>query len=127
MLSKNGLLGLKETSVWLMNGETFPEVLGDSAFIINALSVDPVEKGLLPDNKRFDGLKAAIDVRYNPPETPFLKLASANKGCRTVNGLDMLLGQGTATFEIFTGLKAPLQVMKDALQKQLAGKPGENE
>lgn len=127
MLSKNGLLSLKETSVWLLNGDTFPEVLRDSAFIINTLSVDPVEKGLLPANKRYDGLKAAIDVRYSPPKTPFLKWASsANKGCRTVNGLDMLLGQGTATFEIFTGLKAPFQIMKEALQKQLAGKPGEN-
>jgi shikimate 5-dehydrogenase len=39
----------------------------------------------------------------------------------------MLLGQGVETFEILTGQKAPLEVMKDALTNLLTGKPGEDE
>jgi len=56
-------------------------------------------------------------LAFSPAETPFLHGAKA-AGCRSINGLDMLLGQGARAFELFTGLKkAPLKVMKDALLK----------
>ncbi len=115
LLCKNGLLGAEKTSVWQLNNLS-PEAFANCSFIINSLSVDPVEMNLLPAGGRFDSLKAAIDLRYSPPELSFLKWASA-KGCTAVNGLDMLLGQGAEAFELFTGQKAPLRVMKNALQK----------
>lgn len=127
LLHKNGLLDLKKTSQWPLDKKTFPEAMQNSAFMINTLSIDPIEKGLLPENEKFSYLKAAVDLRYNPPEIPFLQWASAKNGCTAINGLDMLLGQGVESFKILTGQKAPLQVMKDALAKNLAGQQGESE
>lgn len=115
LLYKNGLLSAEQTSSRQLNNLS-PEALANCSVIINSLSVDPFEINLLPNDGRFDSLKVAIDLRYNPPESPFLKWASA-KGCTAVNGLDMLLGQGAKAFEMFTGQKAPLRVMKNALQK----------
>lgn len=56
------------------------------------------------------------DLVYNPSETPLLK-AVKKRGCRTMNGLGMLLHQGTLSFEIWTGMKAPIEVMRKALEE----------
>lgn len=58
------------------------------------------------------------DLIYHPSKTAFLKTAAA-KGHRTSNGLGMLLYQGTAAFEHWTGQKAPVAVMRAALLKAL--------
>jgi shikimate dehydrogenase len=58
------------------------------------------------------------DLIYNPKETKLLKLAREN-GARASNGLGMLLHQGMISFEIWTGLKAPKEVMQKALDEAL--------
>ena len=58
------------------------------------------------------------DLVYNPPETPFLKAARARKAKRLA-GLGMLLFQGVIAFEIWTGKKAPVSLMKSALMRQI--------
>ncbi|MDP8263057.1 MAG: shikimate dehydrogenase [Candidatus Ancaeobacter aquaticus] len=55
------------------------------------------------------------DLIYNPSETRLLKSAK-KKGCITVNGMGMLLNQGCEAFEIWTGKKAPVTIMKKALK-----------
>ncbi len=47
-------------------------------------------------------------------ETPLLKAAS-EKGCKTLNGLGMLLHQGVLAFEIWTGIKPPVEIMRNAI------------
>jgi shikimate dehydrogenase len=54
------------------------------------------------------------DLIYNPAETKLLGLAK-NKAAGISNGLGMLLYQGALSFEIWTGLKAPELVMRQAL------------
>jgi shikimate dehydrogenase len=54
------------------------------------------------------------EMIYNPPETPFLK-AARKEGLRSANGLGMLLHQGAAAFEIWTGRPAPVEVMRKGL------------
>ncbi|HTZ10889.1 MAG TPA: shikimate dehydrogenase [Candidatus Margulisiibacteriota bacterium] len=51
------------------------------------------------------------DLIYNPPETKLLQLAKA-KGCRYVNGLELLLYQGASSFKHFTGKEADLEILK---------------
>lgn len=48
-------------------------------------------------------------------ETPFIKEA-AKRGCRTFDGLGMLLWQGVIAFELWTGKKPPQEVMRAALR-----------
>jgi shikimate dehydrogenase len=56
------------------------------------------------------------DVVPNPPETRLIQTARA-RGLKTLNGLAMLVYQGAIGFEMWTGLPAPEQAMKDALSK----------
>lgn len=51
------------------------------------------------------------DVIYNPMETKLLKMAKAH-GCKTFNGLYMLLYQGAEAFKIWTGQNMPVKEIK---------------
>ncbi len=64
------------------------------------------------------GSKFFMDLIYNPALTPFLK-AAKKKGHRTLNGLGMLLYQGARALEYWTGRKAPVGVMRQALLQAL--------
>ena len=55
-----------------------------------------------------------FDLVYNPIETRLLRLAR-RRGCRTVPGWQMPVEQGASQFEIWTGLRAPLAVMRRAV------------
>jgi 3-dehydroquinate dehydratase/shikimate dehydrogenase len=52
-----------------------------------------------------------FDMVYDPLETRFLREAQA-AGCTIIDGLEMLLAQAAAQFETWTGLEAPLAVLK---------------
>lgn len=63
---------------------------------------------------------AVYDMIYRPAETPLLKAAKA-AGCRTANGLGMLLYQGAKALEIWSGRSAPIDAMRRALEKNVYG------
>ena len=91
--------------------------------VLNATSL-----GLKPDDELpFDAktfslsqAAAAYDMIYRPAETPFLQVAT-NAGCRVANGLGMLLYQGARALELWTDRKAPIEVMREALRKNIYG------
>ena len=58
-----------------------------------------------------------MDMIFNPPLTPLLRDARA-RGCSVLNGLSMLLYQGTLALELWTGQSAPEEVMRAALGLQ---------
>ena len=55
------------------------------------------------------------DLVYRPGGTPW-SAAAAARGARTVDGLGMLLHQGAAAFERWTGTPAPIDVMRTVLR-----------
>ena len=59
-----------------------------------------------------------MDIVYNPLETRLLKEAAAG-GCRIINGVDMFVSQGAQQFELWTGKKAPAEVMRKAVLEAL--------
>jgi len=73
----------------------------------------PIRKELI----RKDHL--VCDLVYNPAETALLKAAKLKEANR-LPGIGMLLYQGVIAFEIWTGVKAPVLVMKNALSRQIA-------
>jgi len=99
----------------------FPK--GPVDLLLNAtpLGLKPGDPSPL-DEKQFSlrQTRAVYDMIYNPAETPLLKAAKA-AGCRTANGLGMLLYQGAKAFEIWTGQPAPLDVMRRALVQNIYG------
>jgi len=66
------------------------------------------------------------DIIFNPWETRFLREAKL-QGCRTANGLGMLLYQGALSFERWTGQTAPLEEMRQALWANYQPTPGSTE
>lgn len=54
------------------------------------------------------------DVVYIPKKTKLLELAE-KQGCKTVNGLGMMLWQGAKAFEIWTGKEMPVNYIKEIL------------
>lgn len=90
-------------------------VLSPAEILINATPVGmaPQDKviPLPPDNlKQFE---IVMDIVYEPRQTRLLTEAAA-RGCRGINGLQMLVHQGARQFELFTGHPAPLEIMRQA-------------
>jgi shikimate dehydrogenase len=61
---------------------------------------------------------AVMDIVYSPLKTRLLREAE-QVGCKTVNGTYMLLFQGVAQYELWTGRKAPVDVMRKILFSRL--------
>jgi shikimate dehydrogenase len=73
----------------------------------------PLSMGLIPK-------RALIyDVVYNPIETPLIA-AAKRAGARTLGGLPMLVYQGAASFKLWTGEEAPIDIMMRAAKRALA-------
>lgn len=99
--------------------ERLPEHTADADCLINASPLGLKRKDSLPLPE--DLIKSShlvCDLVYNPPETAFLKVAKKRRAKR-LSGLGMLLYQGVIAFEIWTGKKAPVLVMKNALARQI--------
>jgi shikimate dehydrogenase len=63
------------------------------------------------------------DIVYNPLETPLLKMAR-EAGAKILGGLPMLVYQGAASFKLWTGKEAPVDIMFAVAKKALLGKSG---
>jgi shikimate dehydrogenase len=61
------------------------------------------------------------DVVYNPLETRLLREAK-ERGCQVIPGYEMLLLQGVAQFELWTGKSAPVDLMRTILKNRLTEK-----
>ena len=59
------------------------------------------------------------DIVYNPRKTALLREAE-KKGATIVDGIGMLIYQGSEQFKLFTGKKAPVEVMKHVLLEALS-------
>ncbi len=59
-----------------------------------------------------------MDIVYNPLRTRLLAEAEA-AGCLTIDGLEMFVRQGARQFELWTGLAAPVDVMRMAVEAEL--------
>ncbi|MBZ3936339.1 shikimate dehydrogenase [Methanimicrococcus blatticola] len=69
--------------------------------------------------------KTVFDVVYNPEETVFLKESQIAANVKTLNGVMMLIYQGALAFEIWTGKKPDVNVMKEAVLEALSKKRNE--
>ncbi len=92
----------------LFNSDGAKRILKTCTLLVNCTSVGMtphVDSSPLDKNLLHEGM-FVFDAIYNPVETKLLKEAR-EKGCKAVNGLPMLLFQGLASFEYWTGVKPP--------------------
>ena len=84
----------------------WPPDVDDADLVVNATPVrDEVLVGLRPG-------QTLVDLPY--PRTVTAD-AAARAGARVLDGLEVLVAQGAASFELWTGVAAPVPVMRRAL------------
>ncbi len=91
-------------------------LLNATSLGLRAGDAPPLDEAALPLCR----VAAVYDMIYRPAETPLLTRARS-AGCRTANGLGMLLHQGARALELWSGLPAPLEPMRRALRDNVYG------
>ena len=103
--------------------DTVAENLPVSDVLINATSVgmNPAANQSIVAPQWLRPDLTVMDIVYNPVETKLAKDAKA-AGARVISGVEMLIYQGAASFEIWTGKPAPIEVMRKAALNRLSSK-----
>lgn len=117
------LRGHKEIEIgWIQTPISSERVL-ESDLLVNCTPVGmsghsiteiPLSEALLSENM------VVMDLIYNPQQTRLLKEAQ-RIGCRTIDGVDMLVHQGVASFELWTGKSPPVDIMRESVLEALGG------
>ena len=103
----------------LDDSEALRESIAGSDILTNATRVGmkPMDgESLIKDTTMFRPELIVTDVVYDPEETKLLRDAKA-AGCRTFDGLGMLVEQGAASFKLYTGLDMPVGEVCDAIYR----------
>ena len=103
-----------------LNRANLKAALNEAEVLVNTTSLGmapeteatPVPAGLIKP-----GL-VVFDIIYNPPRTRLLCEAE-KRGAKTIGGMEMLVWQGAAAFELWTGHRAPVPVMRTAAMRAL--------
>ncbi|MDD5747613.1 MAG: shikimate dehydrogenase [Actinomycetota bacterium] len=99
--------------------EDYDVLLADSDLIINATPVFSFGKsGLRIPVAMLNKSQVVCDLNYSSYYSPLLEEAEA-RGATVMDGKGMLLYQAATAFEIWTGLEAPVEVMRVALLRAL--------
>jgi shikimate dehydrogenase len=100
-----------------MDATAMTNALRDTDILINTTSIGmhPQDQQSPIANRLIQSHLVVCDIVYNPPLTPLLKMAQ-EKGCRIVRGIGMLVYQGAASFQLWTGRAAPVDIMRRAIR-----------
>ena len=71
-----------------------------------------VDAAPIEDEDFYDMIEAAVDIIFNPSETKFMRLAGEH-GARVYNGIEMLLYQGVAAYELWNNVKVPDELCRE--------------
>lgn len=120
--SLKGVLHAQETAVAGWHSSEVQAAAAAADIIVNSTAVG-MAKGPAPDESPlpphvFRQDQTVFDLVYSPRHTHLLRFAQAG-AARTLDGLPMLVYQGAAAFERWTGKPAPLKLMKAKAQAAL--------
>jgi shikimate dehydrogenase len=89
--------------------------------VVNATPVGMGDdRGALPlDPALLHAGQVVADIIVHPLDTALLQ-AARNAGARTIDGLGMLVHQAALAFTLWTGVEAPVSVMRAAAERELA-------
>lgn len=100
----------------------FSEALASCHLVVNCTPIGMKHsstEGDSPLTARFIPSDALVyDLVYNPVDTPLLQ-GAREAGARTLGGLAMLVYQGALSFELWTGKKAPIDIMMKVAREEL--------
>ena len=116
-----------ELQGFLNNDSQSQNIIEEADLVVNTtpvgMKIAKHEMNVLPYGESFwrslNSKTIVYDLIYNPAPTHLLKF-SANKGCMTIDGLQMLVAQGLKSLSFWTnGLEVPFNIMDDALKNYL--------
>jgi len=120
LASRLSAISHREVKTLELVEENLAQVLDGADILVNATSV-----GMSPNSNEtpvsFNLLKPGLvvyDIVYNPIKTRLLREAE-EAGAETISGVDMFVWQGALAFERWTGIKAPLELMREKAIKGL--------
>ena len=103
-----------------LNEQNLTPVLRKANILVNTTSV-----GMRPNTndtpipaRLLESDLVVFDIVYNPVKTKLLTEAES-AGAKAISGLEMLVRQGALAFEMWTGLTAPLEIMRKATIRAL--------
>ena len=112
----------RDVSAIEMSDDSLSDVVPKIDLIINATSLgmryadaleySPIKGDWISSNS------LVFDLVYTPSETKLMQDAKKS-GAYIIGGLPMLIFQGAASFELWTGMEAPIDVMFQAAEKAL--------
>lgn len=103
---------------WLSPDDNYDIVVAESDLIINATPLTTFNGSLRVPVSLLNKNHLVCDLNYSLYQPPLLQEAEA-RGAEVMDGKGMLLYQAAAAFEIWTGLEAPVEVMRVALLRAL--------
>lgn len=103
-------------NVFVQPQKSLQKVLDETDIIVNCtpLGMWPnVDASPLPENAQLKPESIVYDLVYRPAKTRLLEQAQ-QAGAQAIGGIGMLIFQGAAAFELWTGQTAPVEVMRTA-------------
>jgi shikimate dehydrogenase len=100
-------VALPKAAQFSRRGGTWPPDVTGADLVVNATSE---REDVLVD---LDAGQTLVDLPYPPTATA---RAAEAAGARVIDGLDVLVAQGAAAFELWTGIAAPVEVMRAAVR-----------
>jgi shikimate dehydrogenase len=104
-----------------LTSQTLGEQVAKAHLLVNTTLVGmwpEADKSIWPEDLAFPGRLTVFDLVYNPRQTKLLRQAQKS-GAKAIGGLGMLVHQGAAAFELWTGEKAPVETMYEAASRTL--------
>lgn len=112
--------GARELAALAADDARVETAVGGAALVVNAtpLGMEHLSTASpLPPGVQLRPPTVAFDLIYGR-ETPFLREA-ASRGCRALDGLEMLVQQGAESFRLWTGVEPEVGVMRQACLNEL--------
>lgn len=113
----NEKTGCRAAAFHMEDTEDLRRELSESVLLANGTSCGFADQeGLspIPDASFLRPELIVTDAIYVPEKTALLEMAE-KAGCRTLNGLGMMLYQGAAAFKLWTGKEMPVDLVKEVL------------
>jgi len=98
--------------------EDFKRVKCDILINTTSVGMEPNLNGMPVEKEHLNKGMIIMDIVYNPLRTRLLK-AAKDMGCTTIDGVSMFVFQGAGQFELWTGKKAPTDLMRKTVLKAL--------
>jgi shikimate dehydrogenase len=115
--------GAESVAVTARRGAAAAEIAAGSHGVVVATEEEPVDVVVNATPVRdevlvaLEGVRVVVDLAYRPDGRPTALVEAARAaGIETVDGLEVLVRQGAASFERWTGIEAPVDVMRAAVR-----------